>query len=82
MTAQEKDQEPNEWDYLADQYNLIFKPKLQPLYDQMANEIISTNFKLMVDFGCGVGEPSHTILKQAKQGRVIATDGSIEMLKY
>jgi SAM-dependent methyltransferase len=67
---QQDEQEPsNEWDIVGEKYEKIFRPRFIRLYNEMYIQLQKymetvTNMELHVlDYACGVGEPTRTILQ-------------------
>ncbi|CAF1358238.1 unnamed protein product [Rotaria sordida] len=91
-TTESDDDSSNEWSQLAQTYQDLFVPRLQPLYDTMAHyavkKIQSNDTKgeyQLLDYGTGPGEPILTILQQLTTNHLYnvklqATDSSRGML--
>jgi hypothetical protein len=67
-----------EWDQLAHQYHLIFKPKFQPIYDYIARVCKRLNSQSILDYATGPGEPGTTLFSNGFQ--VTCADFSPKML--
>ncbi|KAJ3413039.1 hypothetical protein HDV05_008560 [Chytridiales sp. JEL 0842] len=84
----------DEWTIVAEKYVKVFQPRFQPIYDNIADIVVSHYAKgqstshpsKLLDFAAGPGEPSKTILTRLPHDttplKMIISDWSEGMLKY
>ncbi|KAJ3341405.1 hypothetical protein HDU91_000715, partial [Kappamyces sp. JEL0680] len=80
----------NEWDLLAQKYAKVFQPRFARLYRAMAEVLAHTDHDQetvrVLDFACGVGEPTKTVaeylasLGTGRKWHFIAADSSAGMI--